>query len=215
MKIIQSSNIINPYIPILTYSDGWMGSPWPQMTSCVIYGVAVNLEVMFTRSVEAISEISRRTHIRRKIHLEMWLTFGGIQSQSVNTEREQVIGVLSQTAPHVVVSIRGKASNNMIECSTLKTGRRIRTQPNLPTGRSAPRAYFRNWWCHYWVQVRNNGSLEPRMCRDRRSAYMAILRCQSRNRQSCGWRWHLWDGRSRWAVIMIGTLTEGTCLRWL
>ena len=74
----------------------------------------------------------------------MWLTFGGIQSQSVNTEREQVIGVLSQTAPHVVVSIRGKASNNMIECSTIKAGRRIRTQPNLPTGRSALRAYFRN-----------------------------------------------------------------------
>jgi hypothetical protein len=33
-----------------------MGSPGPQMTSCVIYGVEINLDVMFARSVAAISE---------------------------------------------------------------------------------------------------------------------------------------------------------------
>jgi hypothetical protein len=47
-----------------------MGSPGPQMTSCVIYGVEINLDVMFARSVAAISETSCRSHLHRKIYLE-------------------------------------------------------------------------------------------------------------------------------------------------
>jgi hypothetical protein len=77
-----------------------MGSPSPQITSCVTYGVDASRDRMSAISPVAMSggKMFQSSILRG---LARSLTLRGIQSETVNTEREQVIPVLSQRRPYV------------------------------------------------------------------------------------------------------------------